>query len=232
MAARNPVTYPQLDTLAYSAQSPSNWCLSRRKRLFDVCVASALFAGLLPLMALIAVLVRLTSRGPILFSHMRCGLNDSRFSVLKFRTMRPNGSGPSVTRAGDTRITPVGVFLRKWKLDELPQLINVIRGDMSLVGPRPDVPEFFAASSPLVRQVLRLKPGVTGWASIRFRNEEELLAQAPPDQLNAIYVNSVLPRKARLDLDYASRATFFSDFKVLLQTASAIMPFPHDPPIS
>jgi lipopolysaccharide/colanic/teichoic acid biosynthesis glycosyltransferase len=137
--------------------------------------------------------------------------------------MRQNSGGPGVTQTGDLRVTRIGRVLRKWKLDELPQLLNVLRGEMSLVGPRPDLPEFIAELDAASRSNLALlAPGITGWATLHFRHEEELLASAPPESLRTFYVQQVLPKKVALDLEYASRATFFGDFMILLRTVSAI----------
>jgi len=203
---------------------PSAWCSSTAKRIFDFVCAAILLVLVSPIMFLAAVAVKASSPGPVLFRQRRCGKDGNSFEVFKFRSMSQTASGPGLTRAGDARVTRVGRILRKWKLDELPQLVNVLRGEMSLVGPRPDLAQYFDHSTRDVRQVLALRPGVTGWASIHFRNEEELLAQAGPEQLHQFYVRQVLPLKARLDLDYAERASFLSDFGVLLRTVTAVLP--------
>jgi lipopolysaccharide/colanic/teichoic acid biosynthesis glycosyltransferase len=127
-----------------------------------------------------------------------------------------------VTRAGDQRITPVGKLLRRSKLDELPQLINVIRGEMGIVGPRPDLPDFVLRLSQTHPEIIRLRPGITGRASLEFRDEESLLARVREDQLTQYYVTELLPRKARFDLEYAASATFVSDLKLLCATAFAV----------
>ena len=188
--------------------------------MLDLFFASLAILPCLPLMALISVVVALTSRGPVLFRQTRMGKNGRSFQLLKFRTMlhNPKDSGPGVTRSGDTRITPVGKFLRGCKLDELPQLLNVLRGDMSLVGPRPDLPEFLLALAAEHRGLIALKPGVTGWATLQFRNEEELLASVPKEQLLSYYTETVLPLKAQLDLTYAQRASLRSDLGILWRT--------------
>lgn len=225
MASGNTVAYAdQSGPVLPPKQHPSDWCCASGKRVFDTACASVMFACLLPAMLVIAVFVKLSSPGPVFFRQLRCGKGGTLFEVLKFRTMTQSGSGPALTRAGDARVTRIGAVLRHWKLDELPQLVNVIRGEMSLVGPRPDLPEYFAAASLDVRRVLAVRPGVTGWASIHFRNEEALLAQAPVEQLHDFYVHRVLPRKAILDLEYAARATFLSDVGLLLQTIFAVLP--------
>jgi lipopolysaccharide/colanic/teichoic acid biosynthesis glycosyltransferase len=132
-------------------------------------------------------------------------------------------AGPGITRKGDARITVVGRFLRKWKLDEIPQLLNVLLGDMSLVGPRPELPEFHARLNTEQRQMELLRPGVTGWASVQFRAEEELMSRVPQDQLISKYINTLLPTKAFLDLEYAQRATFCSDLIVIAKTIVLIL---------
>lgn len=204
---------------ANSSFSP--WNLSLGKRVFD-CVASGVAIVLtLPLMAIVAVAVKSSGKGPILFRQQRVGRDGRLFEILKFRTMHDRGqnSGLGVTRKGDSRITPLGRFLRKSKMDEFPQLINVLRGDMSLVGPRPDLPEVCETLPAEQRLIFRLRPGVTGWASLCFRNEEELLASIPEDQLDRYYVGTLFPEKARLALEYAKRATFLSDLKIVIRTA-------------
>jgi lipopolysaccharide/colanic/teichoic acid biosynthesis glycosyltransferase len=198
----------------------SPWNHSRAKRMFDIFVASLAILLCLPLMALIAAVVAVTSRGPVLFRQNRVGENGRAIELVKFRTMldSANNRGPGVTRSGDPRITQVGRVLRRCKLDELPQLLNVLRGDMSLVGPRPDLPEFCQALRPEHRSVLTLRPGLTGWATLHFRHEEELLAAVPKEQLIHHYRDAVLPQKAELDLVYAERASFPGDFDILWST--------------
>jgi lipopolysaccharide/colanic/teichoic acid biosynthesis glycosyltransferase len=202
------------------ARNVSPWNHSRGKRIFDIFVASLAILPCLPLMALIAAVVAVTSRGPVLFRQKRVGENGRAIEVLKFRTMahNPNDSGPGVTRSGDPRITPVGRFLRRCKLDELPQVVNVLRGDMSLVGPRPDLAEFCETLAPQHRSWLTLRPGLTGWATLQFRNEEQLLAAVPKEQLVRYYRDTVLPQKAELDLAYAEKATFLGDLGILWRT--------------
>ncbi len=198
----------------------SQWNFSLGKRVFDAgCAALGLVAAL-PLMAAVAVAIRVSMPGPIMFRQLRVGRDAQPFSIFKFRTMLMPKPGRvlSVTRRGDSRITPLGRILRRLKLDELPQLFNVLRGDMSLVGPRPDVPEFIAMLSPEYRPILALRPGVTGWATLHFRDEEGILAAVPEGELSSHYVNSVLPAKARLDLGYAKSASFLGDLRIVLQT--------------
>src|SRR2546430_1364095 len=151
------------------------------------------FFGLLialPPMLVIALFVAAGSRGPILFRQRRNGRNGKPFQILKFRTMYNENAGPALTRAGDQRITPVGRYLRCLKLDELPQLINVLRGEMSMVGPRPDLPEIWNQASATERQIVALRPGLTGAASLAFHEEERILAQAPAGRLTDFYLKS------------------------------------------
>lgn len=200
----------------------SRWCTSRSKRYLDLIVASSALLLLSPILLLIAIAIRETSGSPVIFRQWRNGRYGRQFQLLKFRTMQAKTpEGPRVTRSGDSRVTPIGKWLRKSKLDELPQLFNVLRGEMTLVGPRPDLDEFWEQTSPSVRRALALCPGLTGAASLVFRNEEVLLAQVPGEQLSRFYIDKVLPVKAELDLEYAARATFLTDCTILLRTVAA-----------
>jgi lipopolysaccharide/colanic/teichoic acid biosynthesis glycosyltransferase len=134
-----------------------------------------------------------------------------------------NNSGPLVTRSGDSRVTPVGKWLRKWKLDELPQFVNVLTGDMSLVGHRPDMLKYMQTLTGQDRNILYFRPGITSPASLRFRNEEQELAKVPPKDLEQFYISNLLPQKVRMDLDYAEHATFLTDCRILLRTAFAVL---------
>jgi len=199
------------------------WCNSVGKRMFDLaCGLPALLVSL-PLLLIIAVAVRLTSKGPVLFRQDRVGRNGRQFKLLKFRTMTQGMAGPSITARGDSRVTVVGRALRKTKLDELPQLLNVISGEMSLVGPRPELAEFLLELPPGQRNVRELRPGLTGLATLHFRHEEELLAQVPPERLRDYYTKTLLPQKIRLDLEYAGKASFLMDVTILLRTVLAIV---------
>ncbi len=207
-----------------SPEQISSWCHSAGKRTFDVCCGLFVLAATLPLFVLIAALIKLTSDGPILFRQHRVGRGGGEFELLKFRTMAhtQHERGPGLTCDGDVRVTRVGRVLRKWKLDELPQLMNVLRGDMSLVGPRPDLAEFWDEVQPADRHVLSLVPGITGWATLHFRNEEKVLAEVPEEHVRHYYLNEILPRKVDLDLHYAANASFAKDVVVLIQTCTAI----------
>jgi lipopolysaccharide/colanic/teichoic acid biosynthesis glycosyltransferase len=206
----------------------SPWTVSAGKRVFDLACAVPLALLTLPLMLCIVAAIRLSSPGPVLFRQRRCGRDGHEFELFKFRTMhhRREHMGAGVTRAGDTRVTRIGRLLRKWKLDELPQFVNVLRGDMSMVGPRPDLAEYVAQLPQQLRGVLYLRPGITGWATLRYRNEEQSLANVPACCLNEFYVRALLPRKARLDWAYGQRATLWTDLFVLARTVLAIMKRP------
>lgn len=187
--------------------------MSPLKRVFDlVCVIPALLL-LLPIMAIVAMLVWLTSDGPILFRQPRVGLHRSTFTIYKFRTMYHDlaCAGPCVTKTGDIRLTLIGEFLRKYKLDEFPQLYNVLRGDMSLVGPRPKLPQHEHLD-------MHYRPGVTGAATLAFANEEVMLRDVPDNLLEEFHINVVSPIKMQLDHRYQQRATFASDFRLLVDT--------------
>ncbi len=193
----------------------SEWSQSGLKRFFDVtCVLLAL-PLLIPIFAVVGLAVRLTSRGPVLFLQKRTGLHRRNFTILKFRTMEhlENGARSKVTTAGNQQFTPVGCFLRRWKLDELPQVLNVLVGDMTLVGPRPKLPE---------HQLIELKcrPGITGAATIAFAREEQILARLPHDCVDEYYHSIILPAKLRLDREYMARATFLTDLKLIVDTIS------------
>ena len=146
--------------------------------------------------------------------------------MLKFRSMYShcgNSSGPLITRSGDSRVTPVGRWLRKWKLDELPQFVNVLKGDMSIVGHRPDMLKYMQTLTGHDRNITYFRPGITSPASLRFRNEEQELAKVPAEEIEQLYVSNLLPQKVRMDLDYAEHATFSSDCGILLRTAFLVL---------
>lgn len=187
------------------------------KWIFDRVTA---FAGLLllsPVLMFIAVLIRIKMPdGPVLFRQNRVGQYGKLFMLVKFRTMTLRHNGSSVSVAGDRRITPLGHFLRKYKLDELPELWNVLKGDMSLVGPRPDVPGYADCLKGEETAILLLKPGITGPATLKYRNEEELLARQPNPQ--AYNDRVIYPDKVRINLEYLNDRTFWGDIKIILQT--------------
>lgn len=193
------------------------------KRLFDVVVATILLGLALPGMALVALAIRIGDGGPVLFFQRRVGRGGREFFIWKFRTMRQDAErlGPALTSAGDPRITRIGKLLRTMKLDELPQLVNVLRGEMSLVGPRPEVPKYVALYDDFQRRALDVRPGITDPASLRFFDESELLAQAADP--HRIYIERIMPYKLRLNLAYIDRANVATDGIILLCTALRIL---------
>jgi lipopolysaccharide/colanic/teichoic acid biosynthesis glycosyltransferase len=192
------------------------------KRLFDICCSALGLVVLSPLGLLLGLWVKLSDGGPVLYGQQRVGRLGRPFRIWKFRTMVANADklGLSVTRDADPRITRVGRFLRKTKLDELPQLWNVLRGEMSFVGPRPEVPRYVALYTPEQREVLRHRPGITDLASLEFRDEEALLRDVP--DVEAFYIRYCLPRKIELHRQYAARAGFFQDLGIILRTVGCV----------
>ena len=193
------------------------------KRLFDLCFSMLGLLVLFPLGAVIALIIKVSDRGPVLYGQTRIGRFGRPFRIWKFRTMIVNADklGLHVTKDQDPRITPIGRFLRKTKLDELPQLWNVLIGDMSFVGPRPEVPKYVDLYTPDQREILKLKPGITDLASIIFRDEEELLSKAADTE--DFYLTYCVPKKIELNRLYAARAGFFPDLGIVLRTLSAVL---------
>ncbi len=190
------------------------------KRLFDL-VVSALLLLLSPLLLAIALAVRLDSPGPALFRQLRVGRHGREFRIHKFRTMRVDVAGLPLTVGQDARITRVGHWLRRTRLDELPQLLDVLAGRMSLVGPRPEVPRYVAHWPVGLRErALSVRPGLTDPASLAFIDEASLLAASTDPERT--YVQDILPRKLQAAVDYAERATLWTDLRVLWQTARAL----------
>ena len=186
------------------------------KRAIDLAASAAVLALFAPLFALIALAVWLDSGLPVFYTQLRVGRNFRRFRIWKFRTMHANGSVPPITVAEDRRVTSLGKFLRATKLDELPQFWNVLRADMSLVGPRPELPEYVELFRHRYQRILTVRPGITDLASIRFRNEEALLAGAS-DPLEE-YVSRTLPAKLDLAEEYLRKRSLRLDLSILLQT--------------
>ena len=192
------------------------------KRLFDVTVAVAGLVLLSPLFVILTVLVKLTSSGPVFYRQKRVGRNGHIFLIAKFRSMYADADqrGQSITCAGDPRVTPIGHVLRRLKLDELPQLWNVLQGDMSLVGPRPEVPSYVESYSSSQRRVLSVRPGITDPASILYRHEESILGcQTDPDRY---YREVVLPDKLKINLQYLKCFSFSYDLLLVLRTMGCI----------
>jgi lipopolysaccharide/colanic/teichoic acid biosynthesis glycosyltransferase len=194
------------------------------KRAFDIFCAAIGLALLSPVMAVIAIWIKRDSPGPVFFRQERVGRVGRIFRIHKFRTMLPGAAerGLSITAARDPRITCAGAFLRRHKLDELPQLIDVLVGDMSLVGPRPEVMEFVALYPAAVREeVLSVRPGITDETSLRFRNESELLAAASDPR--KYYVEAIMPLKLASYVEYVRTQSFRGDFEILARTVRAIL---------
>jgi len=191
------------------------------KRCLDVVGASILLVLLSPLFAAAALAIRLSGPGPILFRQARVGRGGKPFDILKFRTMRVSQSpGPLITTAGDPRVTRVGRVLRRWKLDELPQLINVLRGEMSFVGPRPEVPCYVDMFAETYRELLAVRPGITDPASVAFRDEEALLGRS--SNAEELYVHEILPRKLELSQAYVRQRSLGLDLRLMARTVAAI----------
>lgn len=194
------------------------------KRLVDVLLSALGLLLLAPLLILLALWVKLDSPGSVLFRQERVGLRGQRFFIHKFRTMRPDAPslGPQITIGADPRVTVAGQFLRRYKLDELPQLWDVLRGAMSLVGPRPEVPRYVALYPADVRDlVLSVRPGITDLASIEYRDESRLLgAAADPERC---YVEQVMPAKLTLAARYVQTRSFSGDLVLLLRTLKAVV---------
>lgn len=209
------------------ASGISSWCNSSGKRILDMFGAVILVAFFSMFMLLVAVAVKLTSCGPVLFRQRRPGRGGREFTILKFRTMKVSrGSvGPVLTRAQDPRLTWLGAHLRKWKLDELPQLFNVLRGDMSFVGPRPQPTRLWKEASirELAGLVLSVRPGITSETTLKFRNEESVLAPLSSEDVEQVYLRTLMPLKLRMEKDYLADASFTSDCKVILRTVGRII---------
>jgi lipopolysaccharide/colanic/teichoic acid biosynthesis glycosyltransferase len=192
------------------------------KRLFDVVVAAVGLVAFSPLFVLLAIWIKWDSSGPVLYRGERVGKDGRLFHMFKFRSMTENAAqnGPRITARDDQRVTGPGRFLRETKLDELPQLINVLRGEMSLVGPRPEDPRYVALYTPEQRRVLSVRPGITSPASVAYRNEEALLWQHNVDDL---YTRVLMPRKLEMDLAYIEHMDLRSDLKVIAMTIRALL---------
>jgi lipopolysaccharide/colanic/teichoic acid biosynthesis glycosyltransferase len=202
-----------------STSFPSGWSNSRTKRAFDVAVTVPAIFLALPALAAVAVAVKCSSPGPVLFRQSRAGKDQVPFTIYKFRTMREGKaeSGSTVTVKGDARLTGIGKLLRRFKLDELPQLFNVLLGDMSMVGPRPKLAEH-------ERMKLICRPGITGAATLVFSREEELLAGIRSDDVEQYTIQVLNPIKARLDTEYAETSNLISDLSILICTVFRLRP--------
>jgi lipopolysaccharide/colanic/teichoic acid biosynthesis glycosyltransferase len=192
------------------------------RRLVDVTAATAGLVVLSPLFLIIAVSIKRDSPGPVFYRARRVGKDGHEFRLYKFRSMVADADrqGPGITASGDSRVTRVGLMLRRTKLDELPQLINVLRGDMSLVGPRPEDPRYVALYTDEQRQVLAVRPGITSAASLTYRDESTLLAG---EDWERHYIQEIMPHKLAIDLDYQARRTLASDLNLIVSTVLALL---------
>ena len=185
-------------------------------RLFDMTCAAVGLLVLLPALAALVAVILVDDGPPVFFSQTRVGKKGRPFRIWKFRTMRAGSHGSVITAAGDERVTRAGAVLRRFKLDELPQLFNVLKGDMSLVGPRPEVPEYVQLEAPIWQAILQVRPGVTDLASLLYRDEEKLLGTSCDP--NHVYRASVLPAKLILNLAYLRYRSFSRDLRLILLT--------------
>ena len=193
------------------------------KRLFDMVASGCGLLVLSPVLLMVAIWIKLDSRGPVFYRQVRVGYKNRDFRIFKFRSMRTGADKGSLVTIGgrDPRITRSGYFIRKYKLDELPQLINVFIGDMSLVGPRPEVRHYVDYWTPEQMHVLDVRPGITDPASIKFRNENELMGQV--ENPEEYYINVIMQEKIRLYLEYVEHASFLYDLKLIFQTLKVIV---------
>lgn len=193
------------------------------KRLFDIFASGLGLICLSPLFLILAVWIKLDSPGPIFYRQVRVGQYNRDFRLYKFRSMRLNADKLGLITIGghDARVTRSGYYIRKYKLDEFPQLINVLKGDMSLVGPRPEVRKYVNMYTPEQMHVLDVRPGITSLASIRYRNENDILGAAEdPDRC---YIEQVMPDKLTIDLEYVSQASLWNDIKLIFATLKAVV---------
>jgi lipopolysaccharide/colanic/teichoic acid biosynthesis glycosyltransferase len=193
------------------------------KRLFDICFSLALIVVLLPLALVVSIWIVFDDFGSPFFVQQRVGMGGKNFGLLKFRSMRKNAEAKGQLTVGmkDSRITRSGYFIRKYKIDELPQLVNVFLGEMSVVGPRPEVPKYVLLYNEAQQNVLSIKPGITDFASIEYVRENELLsASSDPEKT---YIDEIMPAKLELNLKYLREQSFLTDMKIILQTIKAIL---------
>ena len=192
------------------------------KRIFDITLSLFGLIILLPFMLIIAILIKIDSKGPVFFKQIRVTKNGKEFKIFKYRTMRAGSDKYSqITVGKDGRITKIGSFLRKYKLDEIPQLINVLIGDMSLVGPRPEVPKYVALYTDEQKEILKVRAGITDYASIEFSNENDLLALEKDSE--KAYIEKIMPKKIELNKKYLSEISMLTDIRIILLTIKKIL---------
>ncbi|ALF18698.1 sugar transferase [Fusobacterium animalis] len=192
------------------------------KRIFDITLSLFGLIILLPFMLIIAILIKIDSKGPVFFKQIRVTKNGKEFKIFKYRTMKVGSDKYSqITVGKDGRITKLGSFLRKYKLDEIPQLINVLIGDMSLVGPRPEVPKYVALYTDEQKEILKVRAGITDYASIEFSDENDLLASE--EEPEKVYIEKIMPKKIELNKKYLSEISILTDIKIILLTIKKIL---------
>ena len=193
------------------------------KRVLDFLCSLVVLVLLLPVWLMVALLIVMESRGGVFYVQKRVGKDNRDFNLYKFRTMRPDSDSKGLLTVGarDSRITRVGYFLRKYKIDEFPQLLNILKGDMSIVGPRPEVRKYVDLYTPEQMRVLSVRPGLTDYASIRYVNENEVLAAS--DDPERTYIEEVMPAKLALNLQYIDNQSLKEDFKLIFKTFTAIL---------
>ncbi len=195
-----------------------NFYINRGKRFLDIVISLISLVMLSPLFFFIMILIRFEDKGPVFFLQERVGKDFKKFKIIKFRTMVVDAPrrGLAITKKSDPRITKVGGILRKFKIDELPQIINILKGDMSVVGPRSEIPKYVEMFREDFKEVLKVRPGMAGYTIIKFRNEEKILEKY--DNLEEGYIKEVLPQKLALDKEYVKNISFLNDIRIFLLT--------------
>lgn len=193
------------------------------KRIFDLLVSFFAIILLSPFFIIVSLLIKMDSKGPVIFKQVRVGKNEKPFEIYKFRTMVVDAEklGKQITVGNDNRITKIGGFLRKFKLDELPQLFNVFKGDMSFVGPRPEVPKYTNLYTEEQKKVFKVRPGITDYASIKYRNENEILGKSKNPEKT--YIEEVMQDKLKINLMYMKKRSIMEDFKIICETCIKIL---------
>lgn len=193
------------------------------KRTFDLLVSFFAIILLSPFFIIVSLLIKMDSNGPVIFKQVRVGKNKKPFEIYKFRTMVVDAEklGKQITVGNDNRITKIGGFLRKFKLDELPQLFNVFKGDMSFVGPRPEVPKYTNLYTEEQNRVFEVRPGITDYASIKYRNENEILGKSKNPEKT--YIEEVMQDKLKINLTYMKKRSIMEDFKIICETCIKIL---------
>lgn len=187
------------------------------KRLFDILFSFVLILIFFPIILILSALIVVDSGFPIFFRQERMGKNEKKFSILKFRTMKNNtATSDGITLQNDRRVTKIGKFLRKYRLDEIPQLFNIIKGEMSFVGPRPDLPKYYMLDDYGYKSVLLVRPGITGEATLRFKHEDKILSISKNPEKT--YIEEIFPQKVRLNIDYINNISILHDIKIIFDT--------------